>query len=409
MNVVVPTFSQFNRVFCAIGSIVSMAAAAGCSGPAPVASSPDDLRVHRGPLVERHLLTGELEAVERAEVKVPRTREHRLQIQWIAHDGAMVDEGEVVLEFDNSSFTANLDQQRTAVQRSERTLLQKRAEGDARMREAEAAVERARIALAKAEIDAAVPESIRSRYEHRTLELAAIKARADHEKAAADLEATATSVDAEIRVAEEQHVKAERELRVAEDALEALVLRAPEAGIVVVDEHPWEDRKYQVGDTAFPGWTVLGIPDLSRLRIRASLSDVDDGRLAVGSEVSCTPDIEPDLELLGRIIEITPIAREQRVFSERRGFDVVITIESDLGEVLLVPGMSVLVEAETRSDEVLLIPRSALRLDHRGARALRSNGDWVEVEVGRCSAQNCIIVGGLDEGARLAPIAELES
>lgn len=372
-------------------------------------SSPEDLRVHRGPLVERHLLTGELEAVERAEVKVPRTREHRLQIQWIARDGAMVDEGEVVLEFDNSSFTANLDQQRTAVQRSERTLLQKRAEGDARMREAEAAVERARIALAKAEIDAAVPESIRSRYEHRTLELAAIKARADHEKAVADLGATVTSVDAETRVAEEQHVKAERELRVAEEAVDALVLRAPKTGIVVIDEHPWEDRKYQVGDTAFPGWTILGIPDLSRLRIRASLSDVDDGRLAVGAAVRCTPDIEPDLELLGRITEITPIAREQRVFSERRGFDVVVTIDSELGEVLLVPGMSVLVEAETRSDEGLLIPRAAVRFDPAGPRALRRNGDWAEVEIGRCSARACVLVAGLAEGDRLSPIAGLGS
>jgi hypothetical protein len=409
MNVVVRAFSQFNRVFCAIASLVSVAAAAGCSGPATLESSPDDLRVHRGTLVERHLLTGELEAVERAEVKVPRTREHRLQIQWIARDGAMVDDGEVVLEFDNSSFTANLDQQRTAVQRSERTLLQKRAEGDARMREAEAAVERARIALAKAEIDAAVPASIRSRFEHRTLELAAIKARADHDKAAADLAAAATSVDAETRVAEEHHVKAERELRVAEEAVEALVLRAPKAGIVVIDEHPWEDRKYQVGDTAFPGWTVLGIPDLSRLRIRASLSDVDDGRLTVGSEVRCTPDIEPDLELVGRIAEITPIAREQRVFSERRGFDVVITIESDLGEVLLVPGMSVRVEAEARSDEVLLIPRAAVRFDSNGPRALRRNGDWAEVEIGRCSARTCVLVAGLAEGDRLARIAELES
>ncbi len=365
-----------------------------------------DLRVHRGILVQRLLMTGALEAVESAEIKVPRTPEHRLQIQRLASDGAMVRRGETVLEFDNSSFTANLDQQRSAVQRSRRVLLQNRAQGDARLREAEATVERARIALAKAEIDASVPESVRSRYEHRTMELAATKSRADHDKALADLESTTTSVEAEILVAEEQHRKAERELTVAEEAVAAVILAAPRDGIIVIEEHPWEDRKYQVGDTLFPGWTVLGIPDLDRLRVRASLSDVDDGGLEPGMVARCTPDIEPGLELVGRISEITPIAREQRVFSERRGFDVTIEIESEPGEVLLVPGMSVRVEVEKRSPETLLIPRAAVDLSADEPRALRRDGGYSTIEIGPCSAQNCVLVAGLAEGTPLASIVE---
>ena len=365
----------------------------------------DDLRVRRGSLVRRHLMTGSLEAVERAEIKVPRTREHRLQIQWLAPDGAMVTEGETVLEFDNSSFTANLDQQRTAVQRSQRTLLQTQAGGEARLHEAEAAVERARIALAKTEVDASIPESIRSRYEYQTLQLAASKARATHDKSLADLQSTTTSVNADNQVSEELHRKAQRELRVAEEAVDAVVLRAPRDGIIVVDEHPWEDRKYQIGDTLFPGWTVLGIPDLDRLRVRASLSDVDDGELEIGMASRCTPDIEPDLHLEGRIVDITPIAREQRVFSERRGFDVTIEIESEYGQVLLVPGMSVRVETERREDEGLLIPRAALDLGSDPPRALKRNGSWVEIDLGECSAQDCVLLDGLAEGSKLGSVA----
>ncbi len=386
-----------------------VAGTAGCVGDRRANPSRSDLRVSRGALVQRHLLTGFLEAVEGAEIKVPQTREHRLQIQWVAPDGAMVAEGETVLEFDNSSFTANLDQQRTALQRSQRTLLQTRAQGEARLREAEAAVERARIALAKAEIDASIPPSVRSRYDHSSFELAETKARAGHEKALADLRSTNSAVESENRVSAEQYRKVERELSVAEEALEALVLTAPRDGIIVVDEHPWEDRKYQIGDTVFPGWTVLRIPDLQRLRVRATLSDVDDGVLDVGMPARCTPDIEPGLQIEGRISEITPIAREQRIFSERRGFDVTVEIGSDFGGVLLVPGMSVLVEVESRSDESLLIPRTALDLSSKPPRALLRNGTWAEVEIGACSAQNCILAGGLGEGTRLAPITERPS
>jgi hypothetical protein len=189
-----------------------------------------------------------------------------------------------------------------------------------------------------------------------------------------------------------------------------LVLKAPRDGIIVIDEHPWEDRKYQVGDNAFSGWTVLGIPDLGRLRVRTSLSDVDDGLLEPGMEARCIPDIEPDLQIHGRVIEITPIAREQRALSERRGFDVIIGLESDLGEVLLVPGMSVRVEiSEVGSDETLLIPRAAVDLGGQPPRARRRDGDWAEIVVGACSAQSCVLVDGLPEGARLAPVSEASS
>jgi len=386
-----------------------MSGAAGCGGDQGTVSSASDPRVYRGSLVKRHLLTGSLEAIEGAEIKVPRTREHRLQIQWLAPDGAMVAEGDTVLEFDNSSFTANLDQQRTALQRSRRTILQTRALGEARLRDAEAAVERARISLAKAEIDASVPASVRSRYDHRTYELAATKARTDYEKAVADLRSTTAAVESENQVGDEQHRKVERELAVAEEALEALVLRAPREGIIVVDEHPWEDRKYQIGDTLFPGWTVLRIPDLDRLRVRAALSDVDDGSLEPGMPARCTPDIEPGLHIDGRISEITPIAREQRIFSERRGFDVTVEIGSDFGEVLLVPGMSVLVEVETHAAESLLIPRIAIDLSSEHPRALLRNGSWTQIEIGECSAQLCVLVNGLEQGARLAPTRERPS
>ena len=410
MVVVVKGRSQHHPVFRLAASLLGVVGmAVGCGEPQSGSSALADLRVHRGELVQRQFLTGALEAVESAEIKVPRTPEHRLQIQWLARDGAMVSEGETVLEFDNSSFTANLDQQRTAVQRSRRTLLQTRAQGEARLREAEATVERARIAFAKAEIDASVPEAVRSRYEHRTFQLAATKAGAAPAKALPALESTTPSVEAEPKVSEEQHRTTERELTVAEEAVAALVLTAPRDGIIVIEEHQWEDRKYQVGDTLFPGWTVLGIPDLDRLRVRASLSDVDDGGLELGMVARCTPDIEPDLHLEGRITEITPIAREQRIFSERRGFDVTIEIDNNFGVVLLVPGMSVRVEVEKRHSESLLVPRAAVDLGAPEPRALRRNGGWTEIEIGSCSAQNCVLVSGLIEGERLTPIAEQSS
>jgi len=403
--VIVKGRSQHNcRFWLAITLIGALGAGSACDRRPPDGGvlPPTDAEVEEGTLVQRFLLTGAFEAVDSADVFVPQTNEWQLQLQWMIPDGSVVAEGETVVEFDNSSFAANLDQQRTAVQRSERTLLQTRASGEARMREAEAAVERARIALAKAEIDASVPESIRSRYDHQTYRLAAVKARANYEKALADLKSTTKSVEADNLVGEEERRKSRRELAAAETALEALVLKAPRDGLVVVEDHPWEDRKFQVGDTLYPDWVVLGIPDLERLRVRASLSDVDDGSLEVGMPVTCIPDIAPELALDGLIERITPIAREQRVFSERRGFDVTIGIVSSLHDTLLVPGMSVRVEAERRLEPSLLVPRAAIDFSGAEPRARLRSGGWSKIKLGPCSASRCVLLDGLERRTRLS-------
>jgi hypothetical protein len=388
--------------------VVVIMCGCGDPGPAVLEESPD-LRVHVGSLNRRVLLTGAFEAVEGARIAVPKTREYRLQIEWLAPDGSQVAAGDRILEFDNSSFTADLDQQRTAVQGSIRSGLQLKAQSDARLRDTEAAVERARITLAKAQLDASVPEAVRSRYDHRSAQLAFARARAGHAKAVAELQSAQKQVEADIRVHEEQHARIARALDEAEAAVEMLRLNAPRDGITVVERHPWEDRKFQVGDTVFTGWTIVGIPDLSSLRVHASLSDVDDGRLSVGMAARCTPDIEPDLHLKGRIAEITPIAREQRWASERRGFDVVIDLESVEADIQLVPGMSVRVEVEDSGEEGLLVPRAAVDLSTSPPRVKRPGGSWGDVRLGSCSAQNCIVLEGLEEGERVAPIAEAGS
>ncbi len=66
------------------------------------------------------------------------------------------------------------------------------------------------------------------------------------------------------------------------------------------------------------------------------------------------------------------------------------------------PGLSVLVEVEKFSARnALLAPRAAL--DTRTKKARMADGRVVEVGIGACNAQECVVSKGLDENARLAP------
>ena len=59
-------------------------------------------------------------------------------------------------------------------------------------------------------------------------------------------------------------------------------------------DHPWEGRKLQEGDTVWVGMTVASLPDLDSMIVEASLSDVDDGRIAPMDPAGQPPHRDPD-------------------------------------------------------------------------------------------------------------------
>jgi hypothetical protein len=177
--------------------------------------------------------------------------------------------------------------------------------------------------------------------------------------------------------------------------------------VVLVADHPWERRKLKEGDRLYVGLVVATIPDLSKMSVRASLSDVDHGRLAAGQAVECTVDAYPEAPFKGQVTSITPVAREAGRGSLRRFFAVSI---EPLGPAFdpgrLRPGMSVKVVAPSNPVSAALVaPRAGLDLGADPPRARLAGGGWAEVTLGRCNAGECVIESGLEEGVRLAPAA----
>lgn len=360
-----------------------------------------DLRVRRGDLRGRFLLTGQLEAIRADDLVVPRTRTWMIAIRWMEADGAVVKAGQKVLEFDNTAFSGDIDEKRLAVFQAESDLAKAEADASAQVAEREFATEQKRVALEKARIEAAVPEEIQDRRKYQERQLALRRAESEFAKAEEDLKAYRESSRADVDTRRIALEKARREVRTAEDAVGSLTLRAPKDGILVVAEHPWEDRKFQVGDNAGAGWTVMRIPDLSAMRVEAQLSDVDDGRIVPGLRATCTLDMYPDDPYPGRVEEVSAVAKEPNYESLRRGFRVVIGLaRTDAARMR--PGMSVKVEVEAfdRKD-VLLAPRAGLDLGADPPRARLAGGSDVEVRIGPCNATHCEVSSGLSDGSLL--------
>ncbi len=383
----------------------ALALTTGCGGSVAVdrPGTTHGLAAHQGTLHHRVLLTGEIHPVEALQVRVPETPQWRVKIQWLVADGTPVKAGDTLVEFDNTAFASNLEEQRLAVLRASQTLDRQRAQNRETLLKAEIEVERRRVALKKAELDAGIPASIVSRRDLDELRLALERARSEYAKATASLQAARTTAAADEQVAQINLAKARRAVETTETAIAALVMRAPRDGIAVIADHPREGRKLQVGDTVWVTLPVLSLPDLSRVDVVAGLSDVDDGLVEVGMPVRCTLDAYPDTAYPGRVTAIGPVAQEAAGSSLRRAFPVTVALD-DADPQRMVPGMSVKVEVDAGAERgVLLAPRAALDLASRPPRARLAGSGWRDLAIGPCNALECAITDGLTDGDLLAP------
>jgi hypothetical protein len=360
------------------------------------------LQVRRGMFSSDVVLTGELRAARGEEVAVPRLPQWQTTIKWIAADGAEMKKGDRVVELDNSTFSTNLDGKRQAVAQAEQQLQQKEAEWKADTLDKQLDVERKRADYDKTKLDAAVPREVVSGREYNDRQLKFQRASVELAKAIDVFKSQRTSVKSDRDNLLLGLQKAQRELTIAERAIEELILRAPHDGIVVIRDHPWEGRRLQEGDGVFVGLPLAQFPEMSSLQVEADLADVDDGRIGAGMPATVVLDAYPNESFPARVTSIAAVAQESSRTSLRRAFRVIVQLER-LDAARMRPGLSAHVVVRAMSQQnVLLAPRGAIDFSGTKPRLFLDGGRSTNVDLGACNAQECVVKSGVKEGETLA-------
>jgi HlyD family secretion protein len=351
---------------------------------------PRRARVIQGDVVARVLLTGELRAAASADLTAPRTDAWELPIRWMVEDGTAVKQGERVLEFDNSAFTSQIAQKTLAVLQAQTDLRSARDVGALAIADKEADLRQKQALRDKADLLAGRTA------QERQLELMRAEAAVAAARSELAAQREATALDQKVKQIELDKVV--RSIEDSDRAMRELVLTAPHDGVVMVGEHPWEERPFRIGDVVQPGWRVASFPDTSRgLEVSAELSDVEDGRVAIGDAGSCTLDAYPEHPLPCKVSELTPVARSSARKSLRRAFDVTLALDPAEG-VQVRPGMSVKIELRRPlATGAVVVPRGALVRGGEGTR-VQVPGGTREVVLGPCDAQGCVVERGLAAG-----------
>jgi HlyD family secretion protein len=377
--------------------VLVLLAACGGVNSAPRADVPREATVHRGDLTDRILLTGELRPSTTSAVEIgsPKT-DREVNIRWAIEDGATVKAGDRVIELDNSAFTEGLEQKRIAANESALAANDAAALAAIALADKEAELKQAEIALARAKLLAGVPTDLLSAHDAQQRQLDLQRAQTAYDTAKRSLKAQKDGDALELHVKQLDRDKTKRQVDDAESSIDALVIKAPRDGTLVLADS-WQGRKIQVGDTVWPGMSIATMPDLTQaLDVQANLSDVDDGRITAGMTGTCTLDAYPSDPIPCSVRDLSPVARDQGHQSLRRAFGVTLSLgKNDPAHQR--PGMSVKVELRGAPvKNVLLVPRGAV-----AGNKVRTPAGEREVKLGACDPQACIVESGLADGDKV--------
>jgi HlyD family secretion protein len=364
--------------------------------------------VTRRDFVRSVRISGTVEAVHAITVSVPRLAGQNvpsLVITRLIRPGAMVQPGDLLVEFDRQEQLKNALDRRVELNDLEQQIRKKEAEeraararDDSEIAQAESSLKRAGLEMVKNEM---LPKIL------------AEKNRQALEEAEARLEQLRTTyilkrkaAEADLRILQIRRDKAENAMQQAVSNADRMSIQSPIAGMAVI-RSIWKSgnmAEVQEGEEVRAGVPVVDVVNPSAMRVRAKVNQADVNELKVGLPVHVGLDAYPDLTFTGRVAQISPLAVRSTMSPKVRTFTALI--EVDGSHPNLMPDLTASLDVElAREADALVVPRDAVRYetDRAFLRVQRGSGFADQpVAVGAMNAHEAVIASGIEEGAVIA-------
>ena len=350
---------------------------------------------------------GEIEAINSINVSSPSIpwRYGNLKISNIVNDGAEVKKGDTIVTFDPSEVRkAILDyEDRLIVSNAELEKLL--AQHELTMEELNADYEVTRISheITRMQLESAAHES---EIKRREIQLNLDKADISLTRAREQIENRRKIQVEEVKQKRLSIRQDEDRLEEAHQTLNKLFVVAPAPGIAIISRNWSTNNKFQLGDQCWSSQQLIQLPDLSTLKAKVNINEVDITKITKGLKVQIRPDAFSDSTFTGYVSTIANLAQNKDNRSSIKVFPVEIVI-NEYNKNLL-PGLTV--SCRIIVDEipdVVYIPLEALHVEGDKSfvyKKVMGGYERVEVQTGRTNSDYVIIELGLDKGDRVALI-----
>jgi HlyD family secretion protein len=357
--------------------------------------------------------TGVLRTSQSRTVIAPPIAGGTLQIVTLAHSGAQVHTGDVVLEFDPSQQEYNLGQNRSDLLQAEQEIVKSKADADVQTAEDQTALLKAKYAVRRAELEVSKNELVSPIDGQKNL-LGLDEAKRALTQLQQDIQSHSASNQAALAISEEKRHKARLSMEQAEQNIKNMHITAPIDGLVVI--HGNRDATggffmdgmtlpdYHVGDQVNPGSSIAEVINISHLEVSAQVGETDRINLKPEQSVEMKIDALPGEKFSGKVQTVGgATSHEFWDDNSQRKFDVAVRIDST--DPRLRPGFAVRLSIlGDNLSRAVSIPAGAI-FDHDGKKVVyckRNRGfEMQEVKV-RAVSEGRAILSGLPPGTVVA-------
>ena len=376
------------------------------SGVAAAADEKDVLTVQR---VDFPLIVGAPGLVEAAKSvsigppKIP--QEHRFKLARLVDEGKEVSEGDFLLEFDGSDISRRLRDETANFQRVQEEYQKKRSDFDIQMRDLKLQLEQAKADYEKLENKLSRQAELES-----AIVIAETQIRRDTAKKKVELlerkigyMTESGRLDLQISRSNENHYKDRMERLM--DAMDSLTVTAPVSGVVIY-RRDWNNEARQVGSFIFMLDTVIELPDLSTLRAKVMVDEVDAGKVRVGQSAQVVIDAVQGKTFNGKVTAISAILKQAAYDRPQKVAEAWVEFQGP-DMKLVRPGMSTRAQIQVGSyPKAIVIPLSSIQ--ERDGRSFvqvwqpeKKEYKWREIQLLTNDGLSAVVSSGLETNEQI--------
>ena len=365
--------------------------------------APDPLPVVQlepGPFVHQVTAEGTLRATETTQIGVPPTVRGRVRLAWVASEGTVLEEGDLVARFDGKEFEVKLQDAQTDLRGTRQDIETTRAESDTKLGSYRRDYEVAELELAFAERFRLTDDLVFSRVEiaEDLIDEELAGARRDHAENMSGIQQQIA--ETELAILDIQKRRSTIKIDEARTGLARLEVRAPHRGIFTLARN-WRGERVAVGSEMWQGQQIGEIPALDTMEAEVFVLEADAGGVAKGQRARVVVESSPEKVHLARVASVEAVAKPRFRGSPVQYFSVTLAFDR-VDARGMKPGQRIAATLVLEElDEVLVVPRQAVHQKDSRFWVYRRAGrsfSPTTVEVGSSSAALLVIERGLAAG-----------
>jgi HlyD family secretion protein len=350
------------------------------------------------------MASGILQAEQNVSITPPKVRQvHRFRISRIVDEGTEVNEGDFLVEFDASEIDRTLRNQTANYQRVQQEYQKKRSEFEVQMGELRLQLEQAKADLEKLENKLSQQMELESRIQVEETRLRRDVARKRYQLLQEKITATEEAGRLNLQLSRSNENNYKEHIDRSQDAIDSMLVRAPVPGMVIY-RRDWNGEPRKVGSDVFIMDTVIDLPDMKTLRVKAMIDEVDASKVRIGLPTKVQIDAVPGLVLDGEISAVSDILKQASYDRPQKVAELFIQLKNALVNKQIRPGMSTKAQIQVDMHKgVIAIPLSAI-LGREGRSYVQVLGsdkkktELREIQIEYSDAMNVVVASGLQAG-----------